>query len=194
MLCDTAVELVKELQRDSWLPPYNSGGVNQVVTETQELFASYFEKHEQVKNIDDEHRDYQDLMQLMTQHACLERNKRCVLAYLKHRAEEVMRLRWECGTSVMDKDLQERLSSEELELASNYDRMLGSYMQSIGDDIGIDMEPPRSTMVTVRVLVSQGEIAMSEGTVNLTRNSTHRLRRSDAQHLIRQGILEHVQS
>mmetsp|Transcript_14542 Transcript_14542/g.34468 ORF Transcript_14542/g.34468 Transcript_14542/m.34468 type:complete len:193 (-) Transcript_14542:33-611(-) len=192
MLCDTAVELVRELQRDSWLPPYNSGSVNQVVKETLEVYQSAAETMRDKPNEED--RTHWDILQMTTQMACLERNKRCVMAYHKHRAEEIMRVRWECGTSVMQQELQERLSAQELQLSNDYDRLLSNYMINIGEDISMDMEPPRSTKITVRVLKDYGEIATMEGSINLVRNSEHYVRRIDVQHLIRQGYLEHVSS
>eukprot|EP00961_Rhodomonas_salina_P021857 294220-Rhodomonas_salina.6 len=78
----------------------------------------------------------------------------------------------------------------------------------------MDMEPPRSTKITVRVLkdygtvsvASQesapvlilfgfaGEIATMEGSINLVRNSEHYVRRIDVQHLIRQVSLTLTQT
>jgi len=59
-----------------------------------------------VRSEDDSERKKEDLAQLLAQHTCLERNKRCLLAYVKTRADELLRLRWECGTSVLQPHLQ----------------------------------------------------------------------------------------
>jgi len=39
-------------------------------------------------------------------HHSLEHNKRAVLAYLKHRIEHVLQLRWDLGTATVPPELQ----------------------------------------------------------------------------------------
>ena len=105
----------------------------------------------------------------------------------------------------MQQELQEKLSAEEVELVNNYDKLLGNYMQDIGtsmcslivagklslwadhektdEDIGMDMEPPRSTKITVRVLVDYGTsllngfrfgiLVLKHGDLNYRRRNRH---------------------
>ena len=47
-------------------------------------------------------------------------------------------------------------------------------------------------MIEIRVLQSCGEIFTDSGNVNLERNSTHYLRRSDVEPFIRKGMVEQV--
>ena len=54
------------------------------------------------------------------------------------------------------------------------------------------MEPPKDLYVQVRVLQDIKELCTENGTVNLEMNSTHFLRRSDVEHLIRQGSLQQL--
>ncbi|EKX42515.1 hypothetical protein GUITHDRAFT_73899, partial [Guillardia theta CCMP2712] len=123
---------------------------------------------------------------LSLRHNCIERNKQCAIAYLKYRAEQILKLRWESGACEIPAYLQDRLHQNEIALAQQYDTMLTSYMTSLGHNLTLDLEPPSSTMITVRVLEDYGEFVTMDGTVNLTRNSTHHLRRAEVQHLIRQ--------
>eukprot|EP00961_Rhodomonas_salina_P021856 294220-Rhodomonas_salina.5 len=149
MLCDTAVELVRELQRDSWLPPRvsslvdpNSGVCIDIASAHPVSFAAVgVGKPSREGNFGSNRASFPLSHPLfasdpspagMCRMACLERNKRCVMAYHKHRAEEIMRVRWECGTSVMQQELQERLSAQELQLSNDYDRLLSNYMINIG--------------------------------------------------------------
>jgi GINS complex subunit 1 len=186
---------------------------------------------------DDSERKKEDLAQLLAQHTCLERNKRCLLAYVKTRADELLRLRWECGTSVLQPHLQvtefihdfclvslllmsgrhglavqkrdypslasspllltrefrassqEKVSQQELNLIKEYDNLLSSYIQDTDVAITDDLEPPKSTKITVRVLQDVGEWSTEDGFVDLSKDTVHHVNRSDVQHLIRQGLL-----
>ena len=55
-----------------------------------------------------------------------------------------------------------------------------------------DVSPPKELMIEIRVLQSCGEIFTDSGNVNLERNSTHYLRRSDVEPFIRKGMVEQV--
>jgi GINS complex subunit 1 len=55
-----------------------------------------------------------------------------------------------------------------------------------------DVSPPKELMVEIRVLQSCGEILTESGPVNLERNTTHYLRRSDIEPFIRKGLVEQV--
>ena len=56
-----------------------------------------------------------------------------------------------------------------------------------------DMKPPKELFLQVRALVDCGEVATESGFVTLSRNTTHYLRRSDVEHLIKQGMLEQIE-
>jgi GINS complex subunit 1 len=56
------------------------------------------------------------------------------------------------------------------------------------------LQPPKELFVEVKVMEDCGEIMTENGPVQLSRGTTHFLRRSDIVHLIRQGKLEHMQS
>ena len=52
--------------------------------------------------------------------------------------------------------------------------------------------PPKELFTEFRVLVDSGEVMTDQGVVNLERGSTHYLRRSDGEHLARQGLVEPI--
>lgn len=49
-----------------------------------------------------------------------------------------------------------RLSQEEIALAAKYDNILCDYMREIGEDITMDLAPPRSTIITIRCCEDYG--------------------------------------
>ena len=57
-------------------------------------------------------------------HAALERNRRCILAYLFNRLELLRRLRWEQGSSVLPEAVRSNLHTAELDWFSKYFRVL----------------------------------------------------------------------
>ena len=59
-------------------------------------------------------------------------------------------------------------------------------------DITSDLSPPKQLMVEVRVLVDCGEIMTETGSVNLSKGTQHSLRRTEVEHLVRQGLLEEL--
>lgn len=56
-----------------------------------------------------------------------------------------------------------------------------------------DMLPPREPDVTVRVLQNYGDVVLSIGSVLLQSGSVHLLPREEAEHLIREGIVQDIE-
>jgi GINS complex subunit 1 len=56
------------------------------------------------------------------------------------------------------------------------------------------MDPPKELLIQVRVLENFGEVMTENGPIVLVKGASHFIRRTDVEHLIRQGILEHVRS
>ena len=77
-----------------------------------------------------------------------------------------------------------------------YNKCLASYMRSVGSggmDLTLYRHPPKGLYVEVRCIVDHGELETEDGTVvQLKKGSQHLLLRSQCEHLIRQGVLEHV--
>ncbi|EGD73620.1 hypothetical protein PTSG_05328 [Salpingoeca rosetta] len=74
-----------------------------------------------------------------------------------------------------------------------YNNLLSKYMNDLDIDLTRNLTPPKELDVQVRVLEDAGELDTETGEViSLTRGSEHLLRRADAEQLIRQGVLKHV--
>lgn len=91
-------------------------------------------------------------------------------------------------------EFQKSLSSQEMNFFSNYDRLLSEYMQGFHLDLTADLQPPKDLYIEVRVVKDCGEVLTESGPIHLAMNTRHYLRRSDVEHLIRQGALVQIQS
>ena len=60
-------------------------------------------------------------------------------------------------------------------------------------DLTVDLTPPKELFIEVRIKKDYGAVMLPEsGEVHLQRNSTHLLRRSEVDHLIKQGIVAEI--
>ncbi|GAB1601434.1 DNA replication complex GINS protein PSF1-like [Argonauta hians] len=193
MLGNKALELIKELSRASagTLPPYNEDCIRQILDEMKTLYEL------NQKDVNDTVAGEAGLFSsVQVRHAALERNKRCLLAYLYKRLETIHEMRWEFG-SVLPVEIRYNMSEEEVHWFNRYNKVLAAYMRNIAGGISVDltqdMHPPKSLYIEVRCLVDHGEFETQDGNiVVLKRNNQHFLLRSECESLIRQGILEHV--
>ena len=129
-------------------------------------------------------------------HAVLERNKRCVLAYIYNRLQRIRLIRWELG-SILPPEIKMNLSKNELDWFTKYSKLLAFYMSSIGDGTGLnitqDITPPQSLYVEVKSNVDYGKFELDSGdVVIIKKNGVYHLPRSQCESLIRQGVLEHI--
>ncbi|CAH1792103.1 unnamed protein product [Owenia fusiformis] len=193
MFCEKALDLIRELQRSrgASLPPFNEDTLRHVLEEMKALY----EQNQQ--DVNDAVQGEAGLFSgVQIRHAALERNKRCILAYLQNRLKTTRDMRWEFG-SVLPADVKYNLSEAEIQWFNKYNKSLANYMRSLGEDGGLDltqdMKPPKTLYIEVRCKVDHGEFETQEGSiVLLKKNSQHFLLRSECEHLIRQGILEHI--
>ncbi|KAJ9590790.1 hypothetical protein L9F63_016176 [Diploptera punctata] len=192
MFGEKAFELIKELHRspDS-LPLFNEDGVRTVLDEMKALFE---ENQRDVNN----HvaGDASVLSGVHVRHAAIERNKRCLLAYLYNRVMKIRQMRWEFG-SILPPEIKNNLCEPEIQWFNSYSKCLANYMKTIGDNNGLDLtqdvKPPKSLYIEVRCLKDYGRFELEDGeTVLLKKNSQHLLPRSACELLIRQGTLEHI--
>ncbi|KAG7386067.1 DNA replication complex GINS protein PSF1 [Phytophthora pseudosyringae] len=182
-------ELLRELQRSDWLPPYNEDLVRQVVEESGLLNEEIARKMATFQGDLDEQTAVQ--CGLVVNHQCLLRNKRCIIAYIHHRMEKIKALRWETGT-IIPAQLAQNLCQREVQFFNQYDQLLTDYMADFELDLSADLKPPKDLYVEVRVLRDCGEVMTESGLVNLEAHSQHFLRRVDVEQLIRQGLLEQI--
>ncbi|KAJ6638997.1 DNA replication complex GINS protein PSF1 [Pseudolycoriella hygida] len=193
MFGEQAFELIKELERNSEnLPPFNDEIVRGVLDEINAIF----EENRKDANTVNETGDRSLIPLLMYRDASLYRNKRCVLAYLYNRLKRIKEMRWQFGVAIPN-EIKSNLCEPEIQWFNAYTQNLGTYMRSIGDDIGLNLTdnvgPPKSLYVEVRCVTDYGKYELENGDVILLReNSQHYLPRVECEPLIRQGILEHL--
>lgn len=203
-------ELLQELKRSDWVPPYNDEGVRAAI---EEICLHY----QEIKDIavtaaasgsttskstsSEKQQQHQIPLQVkpafLLHEASIQRNKRCLLAYHMCRLDKVKYLRWEkTGLSPYHKSL---LSEAETDFFSQYDELVCNYFSKVGNStlspLALSSFPPDDYFVEVRVASSDiGRITTEDGkSVNLDVGTTHHLRRSDVEHLIRQGFLQPLQ-
>ncbi|EFA78483.1 GINS complex subunit 1 [Heterostelium album PN500] len=127
-------------------------------------------------------------------HNSILRNKRIILAYLNERLERIKEYRWNSGSGILQPQLKESMSPNEVNFFTQHDKLLTEYHQELGLDLTMDvLQPPKELFIEVRVIKEFGEVVLASGSsVQFKLHTTHFLRRSDVGNLITQGILEHI--
>ena len=185
-----ALSLIGDLERFEWLPLYDEEKVRQIKDEMGELVD------EIVKTLNVTGCDLSDPFfgaAVQLHHSALFRNKRCVIAYLRYRLNKIRALRWD-ATSTLPDFAKKNMSALERRFYGDYDKTLAQYCMDVNIDLMADLEPPKEICIEVRVLENCGQILTESGPLNLESGTTHYLRRSDVEHLIRQGRLEQINS
>ncbi|OCT51682.1 DNA replication complex GINS protein psf-1 [Cladophialophora carrionii] len=147
---------------------------------------------------------------LLVDHLSMRRNKRCLLAYHRVRAEKLETMVWdgreldaggvrpdaergqekERDISSLVGATQNSISPEEASYFHAYTDFLGQYKAQWTDiDLTGSLEPPRDLFIDVRVLKDAGEIQTEYGAINLTKNSQFFVRKGDVERLIQAGFL-----
>ncbi|XP_021191170.2 DNA replication complex GINS protein PSF1 [Helicoverpa armigera] len=194
MFAEKVIELLKEAERNpATIDPFNDDKIRQILEEMHSLFRMNMND----ANATMENKTLWTTVQV--RHSALERNKRCLLAYLYSRMAKIKTLRWEFG-AVLPPDVRELLSDDEYDWFSKYSINLASYMRSLGQDIGYNgidltenLKPPKSLYIEVLCMADYGKLELEDGDVILLKkNSRHFLPTSECQTLIRQGILKQI--
>lgn len=159
---------------------------------------------------------------LLVDHLSMRRNKRCLLAYHRVRAQRIEAWCWEgrdlfdyhangqqeTGQNIANMNdgqlptdhaqaqanaANSSLSPEEEEYFRQYTDLLAGYKGQWTDvDLTGSLVPPRDLFVDVRVLRDAGEIQTEYGAINLTKNSQFYVRLADVERLIQQGFLQRL--
>lgn len=131
---------------------------------------------------------------VLVNHLSMRRNKRCLLAYHRVRAEKLEQMCWS-GTDVLEQEPQQQqhqgtghggapgtgvssdagnqssLSPEEEEYFRQYGDLLATYKGRWTDiDLTGSLEPPKDLFIDVRVLKDAGEIQTEYGWDDLSRD------------------------
>ncbi|EDV95514.1 DNA replication complex GINS protein PSF1 [Drosophila grimshawi] len=193
MFGDKAFDLLKDLKRSAQtIPAFDDDGVRQVLEEVKAIFEENVAQASSYSSSGD-----RSLWPLLNyRHAALQRNKRCLLAYLYERMQRIKAMRWEFGP-IIPSDIKQALCEPEVQFFNNYSKSLAAYMRSIGDGKGIDLtgnlRPPKSLYIEVRCLENYGKFELDDGEIiHLKKNSQHYLPRAQVEPLVRQGVLQHI--
>eukprot|EP00440_Ansanella_granifera_P074194 gb/GFBE01080514.1/.p1 GENE.gb/GFBE01080514.1/~~gb/GFBE01080514.1/.p1 ORF type:complete len:214 (+),score=71.42 gb/GFBE01080514.1/:1-642(+) len=194
-----SVQLLRDLKRARWLPQFNDKAIKEAVEEIRS-------DSQEMKLLVAEHQDLDELPRelvtgLILLNDLVERNKRCILAYLNARLEVIERLRWEVGLMVPEEKLQ-KLHDAEKQYLNNYNASLDKYMKRYVPnckqplDLTADIEAPEDMNVQVRVVADDpslgGIVTTDSGVVRLRQGYQLLVKRSDVEHLIKAGKVVHV--
>ena len=190
--CVKAGLLLEELSRSDWLPVYNEATIRAIGEECEALAVVYLDI---VAAYPDDHKvnpSVRTTLQVLQE--SIYRNKRCVLVYLNYRIGKIEELWWKTGSSSLAPEFSAKLSSAEIEYYSKFRNLLEKTMDAVDFDLSSHVQPPHDLLIEVRALKDAGELLLQSGArVLLEKNSTHFLRRTDVEHLIRQNYLEQLQ-
>ncbi|CAI5942355.1 unnamed protein product [Closterium sp. NIES-64] len=194
MFARKAVELVQEVARcdADQILPFDADGVQRVLEEAHEHHQHMVQilLRVQGSGVEWQETRLEDATAVMVHHQALLRNKRCLLAYLNARMDQIRRLRWQLGAT-LPRALQERLSAGEGEWLAQYSQSLGDYMADAGLDLTVDLLPPKDPYIEVRVLKDAGAMYLDDKVAYLEANTLHLVRKTDVEPLILKGLLEH---
>jgi GINS complex subunit 1 len=178
---DAGIQLIKEAvhsQQTKRLSEYPHETVQTVLNECR-LLATDLQQILLTK-------DDQKKTSATLHHLSLLRNKRCLLAYHRYRLSVLNQLAKQQNTPM-------NLSPPDTETF----HQLTTLQQWIrGQFLDLDLAaldvPPKDVFIEVRVLKDCGELLTESGPILLLPGSQHYLRRTDVEHLIAQGYLQHV--
>ncbi|PGH12105.1 DNA replication complex GINS protein psf1 [Helicocarpus griseus UAMH5409] len=204
------VQHAKRMQSLSHLPPYQTEMVRSVAREVRELDKDVARILEPFQGTFNPSENHATACALLVDHLSMRRNKRCLLAYHRARAEKLEEMCWQ-GRDVLDEQQMQQgdaqggggvggasghansLSPEEMEYFRQYSDMLAAYKgQWIDIDLTGSLEPPKDLFIDVRVLKDAGEIQTEYGAITLTKNSQFYVRLGDVERLIAQGYLQRL--
>lgn len=159
-----------------------------------------------MKRIIAEHFEGDDVPKEVAAGLCLyneliDRNRRCLLAYLNYRMQRIAELRWEVGLGV-PKEKMDKLHEQEVQYFHLYNEYLDTYMKHYLPsckgplDLTADCEAPEDVNVQIRVRAEDlGDLITSDsGVVRLRKGYQLFVKRTDIEHLIRAGKVEHVRT
>ncbi len=193
--CQRGKELLLDLNRSDFIPAYDDDGVRVVISEVQELsdiIAKLTMMNDNENDDDNEDNNVEFKLPTLYHTLCMRRNMKYLYCYINYRLSKISSLRWETGTVLPDRIRHDTLSAVENNYFVEYNKILTEYNALMGLDMTADLEPPKELLIELRVLQTCGEIMTENGPVKLDQGSTHFLRRSNVEHLIRIGKLEHV--
>ncbi|KAL9614840.1 MAG: hypothetical protein Q9167_000673 [Letrouitia subvulpina] len=187
MYGDLGLKLVQHAKRTqalTHLPPYQTEMVRAVTQEIRDLDKDALQILQPFEGSFNPSEQPATACNILVDHLCMRRNKRCLLAYHRVRSDKLEEMVWN-GTDVLEKDStqhgaaqtrtdlsetlsetrnQNSLSPEEEEYVRQYSDMLAAYKGQWTDiDLTGSLEPPKDLFIDVRVLKDAGEIQTEYG-------------------------------
>ena len=164
----------------SHLPPYQTETVRAVTREVRDLDKDVQRIRESFEGRFNLSSDPSTACAMLVNHLSIIRNKRCLLAYHRVRADKLEQFCWDGkdvlepqqtkqlnpsqGVSSAQAHNESSLSPEEEEYFRQYNDMLAAYKGQWTDiDLTGSLEPPRDLFIDVRVLKDAGEIQTEYG-------------------------------
>jgi hypothetical protein len=207
MYGDQALKLMRELKRyPDTLPPFNDSGLQQVQRETAQVFAEGKRTLEKVQKLLEESMDDQmppiEQAKINAAVAILGRNKRCLLAYARHRRLQIEKLAWDLSTNrVTTGDrpppakLATLMSAEERQYYSRYSGLISEYASNYTEffDLTAPLVPPQSIYIQVEAVVDLNYETADGSLKALLRGHKDYVKRSDVERFIQQGYLIHCE-
>eukprot|EP00405_Crypthecodinium_cohnii_P002834 CAMPEP_0194746990 /NCGR_PEP_ID=MMETSP0323_2-20130528/1060_1 /TAXON_ID=2866 ORGANISM="Crypthecodinium cohnii, Strain Seligo" /NCGR_SAMPLE_ID=MMETSP0323_2 /ASSEMBLY_ACC=CAM_ASM_000346 /LENGTH=205 /DNA_ID=CAMNT_0039659957 /DNA_START=109 /DNA_END=726 /DNA_ORIENTATION=- len=190
------VQLLQDLKRARWLPHFNDKVVREVIEDMLHDLDT-------MKQLAEAHQNLEELTEDLTAGLVLyndlvDRNRRCLLAYLHFRLERIDELRWEVGHWIPE-DKMNRLHESEKKYLNHYNDILDRYMKKyvpgcqVPLDLTADREAPEEDLLTFRAIEEGGELATAgSGVIRLKKDQQILVKRSDLEHLVRAGKVEHI--
>ncbi|KAF2639758.1 GINS complex, Psf1 component [Massarina eburnea CBS 473.64] len=218
MYGETGFKLVQAAKREqalAHLPPYQTELVRATTREVRDLDKDVASILEPFAGSFNPSSEPAVACGLLTNHLCMRRNKRCLLAYHRTRTDKLDEMCWG-GIDVLERQQQQvnragggeggamggeggsnsngsSLSPEEEEYVRQYSDLLAAYKGQWTDvDLTGSLEPPKDLFIDVRVLKDAGEIQTEYGAITLTKNSQFYVRQGDVERLIQQGYLQRL--
>ncbi|KAF9235936.1 hypothetical protein BU15DRAFT_50749 [Melanogaster broomeanus] len=186
---DLATQLILESRRSTLtdtLVKYNDNLVRSIIREQRDL----------EKLTDSAQEARPDVLVYQT---AIVRNKRCLLAYHKHRMDRLRDMYWAVGGALphilSNQDIRSRLSPHEVDFLRQYSASVMDYRAGFSNELDITAgitHPPRDLHVLVRVVKDCGVIQTELGSIDFQKGQRFMVRRADIEHLIVQGYLEEV--
>lgn len=222
MYGDLANKLILDAKRSANLsdvPLYQTDLVKDIIQEINDLNtdAEYLAEQQRIQDELTEEEVKIQQCQLFVTHLSMRRNKRCLLAYQKLRADKVREFSWlnidpitngdtasktPVPSAISDSSIYsnyttklslDNLNHAEEDYFKQCQNLLLNYKSKFGDiDLSGDLVPPNNIFIDVRVLKDGGEVQTEYGSFNLIKDSQFYVRKSDVERLIQQGFLEEL--
>ena len=191
-------QLYARSNQDVNLPMYHEDIIRNILKEVSNLRKNteYLKEQQQLGMLDDKVAKCQYFVTLL----CMERNKRCLLAYQRLRTDILDSMAWNnngldlMSSITFSQQDTNNLSHQEQEYLKEYCDLITDLKS--GDLVDIDLSgslvPPSDVFIDVRVLKDAGEIQTEYGVFNLIKDPQFFVRQSDVERLIQQGYLQKI--